>query len=62
MKLIWVLFVILQGTDIKEDVYFNDLDTCLEYSSKMQQQDLHQRQAGDKIYLKVYCIPKKAND
>tara|TARA_R100000781_G_scaffold33693_1_gene24432 strand:+ start:610 stop:798 length:189 start_codon:yes stop_codon:yes gene_type:complete len=62
VKLIWVLFVILQGTDIKEDVYFNDLDTCLEYSSKMQQQDLHQRQAGDKIYLKVYCIPKKAND
>jgi len=62
VKLIWVLFVILQGTDIKEDVYFNDLDTCLEYSSRMQQQDLHQRQAGDKIYLKVYCIPKKAND
>ena len=60
--MLWMLIVILQGTEIKEDVYFNDLDTCLEYSSKMQQQDLHQRQAGDKIYLKVYCIPKKTND
>tara|TARA_R100001594_G_scaffold19105_1_gene37250 strand:- start:610 stop:792 length:183 start_codon:yes stop_codon:yes gene_type:complete len=60
--MLWMLIVILQGTDIKENVHFNDLDTCLEYSAKMQQQDLHQRQAGDKIYLKVYCIPKKTND
>ena len=61
MKLIWVLYVILQGTEIKENVYFNDLDTCLEYARKMRQQDLHQRQAGDKIFLKVYCIPKKGD-
>ena len=60
--MLWMLIVILQGTEIKEDVYFNDLDTCLEYAQKMQQQDLHQRRAGDKIYLKVYCIPQKAND
>ena len=60
--MLWMLIVILQGTDIKENVHFNDLDTCLEYSSKMKQQDIHQRQAGDKIYLKDYCIPKKTND
>jgi hypothetical protein len=61
VKLLWVLYVILQGTEIKENVYFNDLDTCLEYAEKMRQQDLHQRQAGDKIFLKVYCIPKKGD-
>ena len=48
-----MLFVILHGTDIQENVYFNDLDTCLKYATKMRQQDLHQRQAGDKIYIKV---------
>ena len=55
-----MLFVILHGTDIQENVYFNDLDTCLEYAGKMRQQDFHQRQAGDKIFLKVYCIPKES--
>ena len=58
--MLWMMLVILQGTDIKENVYFSDLDTCLEYARKMQQQDLHQRQAGDKIFLKVYCIPKES--
>ena len=59
--MLWMLVVLLQGTEIKENVYFNDLDTCLEYAVKMRQQDLHQRQAGDKIFLKVYCIPKKGD-
>tara|TARA_E500000318_G_scaffold110545_1_gene126323 strand:+ start:627 stop:806 length:180 start_codon:yes stop_codon:yes gene_type:complete len=58
--MLWMMLVILQGTDIKENVYFSDLDTCLEYAEKMRQQDLHQRQAGDKIFLKVYCIPKES--
>ena len=60
--MLWMLVVLLQGTEIKENVYFNDLDIFLEYATKMRQQDLHQRQAGDKIYLKVYCIPKDAKD
>ena len=59
--MLWMLVVLLQGTEIKENGYFNDLDTCLEYAGKMRQQDLHQRQAGDKIFLKVYCIPKKGD-
>ena len=62
MKLIWVLVVFLQGTDIQEKVYFQDLDTCLEYSERMRKQDHHQRGAGDKIYIKAYCIPKKVEE
>ena len=60
MELLWVLVVLLQGTDMKEEVYFNDLDICLEYSYKVQNQNSHQRVAGDRIYVKAYCIPKKA--
>lgn len=62
MELIWVLVVVLLGTDIQEEVYFQDLDTCLEYSEKMKKQNHHQRVAGDKIYIKAYCIPKKVNE
>ena len=59
--MLWMLVVLLQGTEIKENVYFNDLDTCLKYAQKVRQQDTHQRVAGDKIYLKVYCLPKTAD-
>ena len=30
----------------------------LEYSEKVKSQDYHQRVAGDKIYVKVFCVPK----
>jgi hypothetical protein len=56
--MVWVLMIFLLGTEVKENVYFNDLDTCLKYAQKVRQQDTHQRVAGDKIYLKVYCLPK----
>jgi len=62
MKLLWVLMIFLQGTEVKENVYFNDMDTCLRYAQKIRQQDFHQRVAGDKIFLKVYCIPKKVEE
>ena len=54
--MIWVLIVILIGTDVKEEIYFKDLDTCLEYSNKVQNQNNHQRVAGDKICL-LYTSP-----
>jgi len=57
--LIWVLYIFLIGTEVKDDVYFNDLDTCLEYAQKISNQNTHQRVAGDKIFVKVYCLPKK---
>jgi len=47
------------GTDVKEEVWFNDLETCLEYSQKLKAQNTYQRVAGDKVYLKAYCVPKK---
>ena len=57
MEILWVLMVFLAG-ELQDPVYFNDLNTCLEYSEKIKVQDLHQRVAGDKIYIKVYCVPK----
>ena len=60
MKLLWVLVVFLQGTDIQEEVFFDDFDTCLEYSQKVQKQNNHQRVAGDKIFVKAYCVPRKS--
>ena len=57
MEILWVLVVFLAG-EIQAPVYLKDLDTCLEYSEKIKIQDLHQRVAGDKIYIKVYCVPK----
>ena len=51
----------LHGTEIQENVYFNDLDTCLEFAERVRAQDYHQRVAGDKIYLKVYCVPQKGD-
>ena len=61
MGLVWVLMVFLQGTDIKEDIYFKDFETCLKYSNKVKNQNTHQRVAGDEIYIKAYCIPKKTD-
>jgi|TARA_R110000824_G_scaffold293681_1_gene481989 hypothetical protein len=55
--MLWVLVVLLMGTEISEKVYFNDLDTCLDYSKKVRGQNVHQRLAGDKIWVKAYCIP-----
>ena len=55
--MMWVLIVFLNGIE-REPVYFNDIDICLEYSKKLKAQDFHQRVAGDKIYLKAYCVPQ----
>ena len=58
--MLWVLVVILQGTKLEPDyVYFSDLSTCIEYREKVTNQNISQRVAGDKIYIKAYCIPKK---
>ena len=56
--MLWVLIVFLASKE-QEPVYFNNLDTCLEYSRKVAQQNHNQRLAGDKIYVKANCIPRK---
>ena len=56
--MLWVRIVFLPSKE-QEPVYYNDLDTCLEYSKKVAQQNHNQRVAGDKIYVKAYCIPRK---
>lgn len=54
------MIVILQGTNVDEErVYFKDLETCLSYASKIREQNWFQSRAGDKIWLKAYCIPQK---
>ena len=60
MKLIWVLMVFISGT-VQESVYFNDLDTCLEYAERVRAQNWHQSRAGDKIWVKAYCVPQKVD-
>jgi len=53
----WVLLVFLSGT-VQESVYFNDLDTCLRYAQQIRAQNWTQSLAGDKIWVKAYCIPQ----
>lgn len=59
--MLWVLIVFLASKE-QEPVYFKDLDTCLSYSKKVAQQNHNQRIAGDKIYVKAYCIPRKEKE
>ena len=60
LKLIWVLMVFLSGT-VQESVYFQDLNTCLEFAQKVRSQNWHQSLAGDKVWVKAYCIPQKVD-
>ena len=57
--MIWVLIVILHGTEIQEDVFFSDLSTCLSYAEKIRNQNTHQQTAFSKVYITTYCVPKK---
>ena len=59
--MLWMLFVILHGTDIQENVYFNDLDTCLEYAGKMREQDLHQDRQETKSFSRFIAYLKKVS-
>ncbi len=55
--MIWVLLVFLSGT-VQEAVYFNDLDSCLRIATKIRAQNWNQSLAGDKIWVKAYCVPQ----
>ena len=57
--MIWVLIVILHGTDIQERVFFSDLNTCLSFAEKIRAQNTHQQTAFSKDYVTTYCEPQK---
>jgi hypothetical protein len=57
--MIWVLIVILHGTDIQERVFFSDINTCLEFAKKIRTQNMHQQTAFSKVYVTTYCVPQK---
>lgn len=59
--MIWVLIIFLSGT-VQESVYFNDMDTCLRYAHKIGHQNWSQSLAGDKIWVKAYCIPQGVDE
>ena len=52
--------VFISGT-VQESVYFTDLSTCLEFAEKVRSQNWHQSRAGDKLWVKAYCIPQKTD-
>ena len=56
--MLWVLVVILHGTEIQENVFFSDLNTCLQFAEKIRSQNTHQQTAFSKVYVTTYCIPK----
>ena len=53
-----ILIVILHGTDIQENVYFSDLNTCLQFAEKIRAQNTHQQTAFSQVYVTTYCVPK----
>ena len=55
--MIWVIFVFLSGS-VQESVYFKDLETCLKIAQKIRAQNWNQSLAGDKIWVKAYCVPQ----
>tara|TARA_R110002167_G_scaffold339454_1_gene547163 strand:- start:136 stop:309 length:174 start_codon:yes stop_codon:yes gene_type:complete len=57
-----MLIVILNGTDIQEEISVSDLDTCINLASKIRGQNIHQQTASSKIYVTTYCIPKKIKE
>jgi len=56
--MLWMLVVILHGTELEEFVYFSSLNSCLEYAQKIRDQNTHQQTAFSKVYVTTYCIPK----
>ena len=57
MKLFWVLLVFINNQQVSE-IAFSDLDTCIEYATKISKQNNVQVIAGSS-YINALCIPKK---
>tara|TARA_X000001382_G_scaffold31441_1_gene20402 strand:- start:1605 stop:1790 length:186 start_codon:yes stop_codon:yes gene_type:complete len=57
MKLFWVLLVFINNQQVSE-IAFSDLDTCIEYATKISKQNNVQVIAGSS-YINALCIPRK---
>ena len=60
MKLFWVLLVFINNQQVSE-IAFSDLDTCVEYATKISQQNNQQVIAGS-TYVNALCIPKNREE
>jgi len=57
MTIFWVLLVFINNQQVAE-ISFSDIDTCIEYSSKITQQNTKQVIAGS-TYVNALCVPRK---
>ena len=57
MKLFWVLLVFINNQQVSE-IAFSDLNTCIEYATKISKQNNVQVIAGS-TYINALCIPRK---
>lgn len=60
MKLFWVLLVFINNQQVSE-IAFSDLDTCIDYATKISKQNNQQVIAGS-TYVNALCIPKKREE
>ena len=60
MKVLWVLLVFLGDTQ-QDEVYTNDLDTCLELQQRVLMQNQMQIIAGN-MAIRAFCVPKKVEE
>ena len=60
MKILWVLLVFL-GEAQQDEVYTNDLDTCLKLQQKVLVQNQMQIIAGN-LAVRAFCVPKRLKE
>ena len=60
MKILWVLLVFL-GDAQQDEVYTNDLDTCLKLQQKVLMQNQMQVIAGN-LAIRAFCVPKRLKE
>ena len=60
MKVLWVLLVFLGDTQ-QDEVYTNDLDTCLQLQQRVLMQNQMQSIAGN-MAIRAFCVPKKVEE
>ncbi|OUU63973.1 MAG: hypothetical protein CBC24_08345 [Candidatus Pelagibacter sp. TMED64] len=60
MKLLWVLLIFL-GDAKQDEVWVNDLDTCLQLQQRVLMQNQMQIIAGN-LAIRAFCVPKKIKE